>query len=149
MNSDDNKLGSPDIELAGLMIWIHDRQFPDTTDYWDANWLNVTVYCSKEGSNVKVNGNIIHLSELLQFLSGVKKLNKNLKGKAEMLCMEPYLSATLETGKHGHIDMAVNITPDHLHQKHTFRFEIDQSYLTKFISSCEATLEKYPIIGKP
>lgn len=149
MNADNTELGSPDIKIAGLSIWIHSRQFPDETDYWDANWLNVTVHCGEQGSDVTVNGNIIHLSEISQLLSGAIKLNKSLEGKAEMLCTEPELSVELEAEKLGHINMTVNITPDHLHQTHTFIFEIDQSYLTKLVSECETTLEKYPIIGKP
>ena len=35
-------LGEPDIKLAGLQIWVHGRQFPDSDDYWDGNWLYVT-----------------------------------------------------------------------------------------------------------
>ena len=75
------KLGQPAINIAGLDIWIHGRQFPDEKDYWDANWLNVTVRCGAKGSSVLVNGNIIHLSEISQLLSGAEKLYKNLKGK--------------------------------------------------------------------
>ncbi len=66
-----------------------------------------------------------------------------------MQCMEPNLSVELEAKKIGHINMTVFITPDHLCEKHTYLFEIDQSYLTKLISDCESVLEEYPILGKP
>lgn len=149
MNNYNEKLGQPAIKMAGLNIWIHGRQFPDSKDYWDANWLNVTVRCEAKGSSVLVNGNIIHLPEISHFLLGVEKLYKNLKGKAEMACMEPELSIELETEKLGHLKMSVNITPDHLYQKHNFVFEIDQSFLPKLITECKTTLEKYPVVGKP
>jgi hypothetical protein len=149
MNINNKELGEPDIHLAELTIWIHGRQFPDATDYWDANWLNVTVHCGGKASTVMISGNLIHLSEITQLLSGIKKLHKNLKGKAEMQCTEPNLSVELEAEKLGHIKMTVNITPDYLYEKHTYLFEIDQSYLTKFISECESVLEEYPILGKP
>lgn len=139
-------LGQPSIEIAGLRIWIHGRQFPDANDYWDANWLNVTVQCGAHGSSVLVNGNIIHLSEISHFLSGVEILYKNLKGQAKMDCMEPELNVELEAENLGHIKLTVNITPDHLYQQHTFVFEIDQSYLPKLISDSKGILEKYPVI---
>lgn len=143
------KLGQPAINIAGLDIWIHGRQFPDEKDYWDANWLNVTVRCGAKGSSVLVNGNIIHLPEISYFLSDVEKLYKKLKGQAKLECIEPELSIELEAENRGHIKMSVNITPDHMYQKHNFVFEIDQSFLPKLITDCKATLEKYPVIGKP
>ncbi len=149
MNNHNEHLGDPDIKLAGLEIWFHSRQFPDSKEYWDTNWMNVTVHCGAQGSNVRVQGSIIHLSEVSGFLSGLKPLYKNLKGKAQMLCMEPYLTIELEATSLGHIKMSVDITPDHLCQKHNFVFEIDQSYLPKLIFECEAIIKKYPIIGKP
>src|SRR5882724_344446 len=35
------QLGTPDIKLSGLQIWVHGRQFPNATDYWDGNWLRI------------------------------------------------------------------------------------------------------------
>ena len=46
------KLDVPDIKLAGLQIWIHSRQFPDTDDFWDGNWLNITAHCGADGASV-------------------------------------------------------------------------------------------------
>ncbi len=67
------KLGEPDIELAGLRIWVHGRQFPDNEDYWDANWLNITA-CGAQGATVRVSGNIIQLPEIAHLLTGAKAL---------------------------------------------------------------------------
>lgn len=143
-----DKLGTPDLELAGLQIWIHNRQFPNSGDYWDVNWINVTVHCGAQGSNVWVQGNFIHLSEISQFLSGVENINRDLKGKAELSCMEPHLYLKLEIKSLGHIEMEVDLTPDHLSQQHKFTFEIDQNYLPSIITSCKKILEQYPIKGK-
>lgn len=144
-----DQLGRPDICIAGLCVWIHCRQFPDSKDYWDVNWLNVSVRCGASGSSVIVNGSIIHLSEISFLLSGLEQLYKNLSGKANLECMEPELSIELEAENGGHIKMTVDITPDHTKQQHRYEFEIDQSYLPKIISECKAALEKFPIIGKP
>src|SRR5256885_6731459 len=38
------QLGTPDIKLGGLQVWVHGRQFPDAIDYWDGNWLRITAH---------------------------------------------------------------------------------------------------------
>ena len=40
------KLGQPDITVGALHIWIHERQFPESEDFWDGNWGNATAHCS-------------------------------------------------------------------------------------------------------
>jgi hypothetical protein len=32
------RLGEPDLVIAGLRVWVHGRQFPQAVDYWDGNW---------------------------------------------------------------------------------------------------------------
>ncbi|AQT67375.1 hypothetical protein STSP2_00519 [Anaerohalosphaera lusitana] len=113
------------------------------------NWLNVTVHCGENGASVRVSGDIIHSTELMTFLVGIERLSKTVKGQVEMACMEPYLSVVLKAGDCGHIEIQVDITPDPAKQKHSFIFEIDQSYLPKLITDCKKVLEEYPMIGKP
>lgn len=147
MKYDQEKLGKPDLQLSGLQIWIHGRQFPAAEDYWDGNWINVTAHCGADGASVWVSGNIIHLSEIRHLQTGVESVYQELKGKAELPCMEPELSVVLEAKNLGQIEMVVEITPNNLCQSHTFTFEIDQSYLPAFIKECEAVLSKYPVKG--
>lgn len=82
-------------------------------------------------------------------MAGAKTLYKNLQGKAELPCIEPELSVTLEAKSLGQILMTVEITPDNLSQSHKFIFEVDQSFLPKLIATCDEILKKYPIKGKP
>jgi hypothetical protein len=139
----------PDLKIMGLKIWVHHRQFPKAEDYWDGNWINVTALCEAQGASVRIDGNIIHLSEIERFISGADKVYQNLKGKAELSCMEPELSVGLEAKSLGQIEMVVDMTPDHLSQSHRFIFEVDQSYLPKLISDSRLILKKYPIKGSP
>ncbi len=141
------QLGKPDVQVSGLQIWIHGRQFPDLNDYWDGNWLRATVHCKAKGSSVWVSGPIIHLSELHGWLVSTQAMNESLKGEANLDCMEPELSVSLKAEGLGHINMEVNITPDHLSQDHKYHFEIDQSYLSELIKSCQAILQRYPVRG--
>lgn len=142
------QLGKPAIEISGLKIWVHGRQFPDMEDYWDGNWLRITAHCGAQGSSVWASGPIIHLSELHEWLISARKLNETLKGEANLECMEPELSVCIQSGSLGQMEMEVNITPDHLKQEHRFRFEIDQSYLPQLISQCSRVLELNHIRGE-
>ena len=141
------QLGDPDIKISGLEIWIHGRQFPDTEDYWDGNWLRVTVHCSADSSSVWANGTFIHLPELYGWYESTLELNDSLKGSAHLDCMEPNLSAIIKAKSLGQLTMEVNITPNHLEQEHKYLFELDQSYLPGFLSGCKKVLEKYPVKG--
>jgi hypothetical protein len=140
-------LGTPDLKLEGLQIWVHGRQFPDLHDYWDGNWLRVTAHCGGNGASVFTTGSIIHLPELDRWRSEAEVLLKDLKGEAKLACLEPELSVDLKSTSLGHITMEVSITPDHMIQRHWFRFDIDQTYLTPLIGQCQSILEGYPIRG--
>ena len=141
--------GPPAIAVGGLQIWVHGRQFPESEDYWDGNWLRVTANCGAAGADVWVSGAIIHLSELAEWLSGSERLQKELTGSARLNCMEPELHVDMEMKSAGQLLVTVNITPDNLTQRHEFKFDLDQSYLPNLISGCHQVLNNYPIMGTP
>jgi len=81
-------LGEPDLQIAGLRVWIHGRQFPDATDYWDGNWLRATAYCIYPESTVRVHGSIIHLGEIVGLLRSCERLYQTLEGRAALLSLQ-------------------------------------------------------------
>ena len=146
-NIDTEAFGVPDISMSGLKIWISGRQFENSTDFWDANWLIVTAQCSSSCSEVVAQGPIIHLSEVEQWISELQKLKKTIHGKAKLNCMEPELDVSIMLDKKGSGSLAVFITPDHLNEQHDFTFSVDQSYLPSLIRELQTILAKYPIKG--
>ncbi len=141
------ELGEPDLQIAGLQLWIHRREFPESKDYWDGNWLIVTVHCCAFGADVWVSGPILNLSELHQWMVECESMYASLLGEANIERMEPNLSVKLKMTQLGQIDMWVYITPNHLYQEHCFKFEIDQSYLLGLINSLKIIFRSYPIRG--
>jgi hypothetical protein len=141
-------LGEPDLSIAGLKIWIHKRQFPDSMDYYDGNWLYITATCADKNASVWINGPIILVTDIVFLLNGIETMYSQLSGEAELPCIEPELYVTMKSQKLGHIEMTVDITPDNLTQKHSFIFSIDQSYLQNAITDCKKILEKFPVKGK-
>jgi hypothetical protein len=140
-----DQLGPANISIAGFHLWVHNRQFPEATDYWDSNWVNITAHCRAKGAEVWVEGPIIHLSELDRWIEVCQEMHQRLAGEANLDCMEPELSVRLRMDNHGHIAMRVAITPDHLAQEHIFHFAIDQSYLPGLIGAGREILRNFPL----
>lgn len=141
-----DQLGDADLTVCGLRLWIHGRQFPDATDYWDGNWLRITAYCIYPHSAVRIqNDACVRLDELAGLLSGCERMYSTLSGKAELQCMESYLAVELLASTNGHVEVKLSVTPDHLKETHEYEDEIDQSFLPGIIRSCQAILTKYPI----
>jgi hypothetical protein len=140
-------IDDPDLTIAGLKIWVHGRQFPESGDYHDANWLFITAQCDAEGARVTATGPILQITEILHFLKSCEILATTLRGSAILPCREPNLAVELDAKSHGHIAITVEITPEHLSQWHRFEFDADQTYLPPIISGCRNLLKRFPIRG--
>ncbi len=141
-------MGEPHLRLAGLSLWVHGRQFPNDQGSWDGNWLNMTAHCKAEGAQVELSEPMLMTSDLENWRKSLRQLYDTLEGEARLDPMEPYLAVALKAKGKGHIDMAVEISPDHLNQRHQFKFELDQSYLSSLIRQLDQILEQYPVRGE-
>jgi len=148
LEHDEERLGPPSLRIVGLQLWIHGRQFPDAQDYWDDDWLNVTVHCSAYGASVWASGAILMVSDVARWLMECEGLYKRSHGEANFQPCEPNLLVTIRsTDRHGHLNMRVEITPDHMTQQHRFDFTIDQSFLPSLMAQCRAIIAEYPVRG--
>src|SRR5262249_8904413 len=103
MNSADlEHLGEPDLQVAGLRVWVHGRECPNAVDYWDGNVLRVTAYCKYPDSMVRVHGSLVHLREIVGLLRSCENLYQTLEGRAALECLEPNLGVELLAGTGGH-----------------------------------------------
>lgn len=137
----------PDLRLAGFSLWVFGRQYEDAQDYWDGNWLNVHAEMETNGATVKANGAILHLSELTGFVGQLEILNNSLTGEAALKCLEPNLGMVIRAQSLGHLDVMINITPDHMTERHEFVGTIDQTYLGPLLTNCRRILENFPLRG--
>jgi hypothetical protein len=153
----------PDIELAGLRIWIDSRKYPDHHDFWDGNWLNTTVHCSTENSLVKslvrFSGDILRNTEIAEWLNSLEKLNEALSdeanaglevipGEANLYPLENYFTVKMKTETYQRVSIKVDIFPKDIFERHYFEFWLDQSCINDLIESCRNILTKFPIRGK-
>jgi len=141
-----DQLGAPAIRLAGFQLWVHGRQFPDSQDCWDGNWLNVTAHCDAAKGSVWASGAILDTVSILRFHDGLTALHRTLRGEAVLGSHEPNLMVRVDTAdRAGHLRVRVEITPEHLEQGHWFEFAIDQTYLPPVIAQCASVLKAFPI----
>lgn len=141
--------GEPDLKLAGLSLWVLKRQFPGADDYWDGNWLDIRAGVEASGAYVEIGGPWLRTDELSRFAEQLTALDRDVTGTAELACMEPALHAKIVCGTLGHMEVTIEISPDHMTQSHQFIFLIDQTYIRHVVADCKRILEGYPVIGRP
>ena len=140
-------LGESDLTLGGLRLWVHGREFEDASDYWDGNWLRVSMRCEYPGAQVSLDGPVLHLGDLRSFLSQVEELHATFHGSAQLACIEPNLQVGLVIDGKGRVRVTIDITPNHLQQNHRFVDELDQTHLRPVMAACRTILSRYPIRG--
>ena len=140
--------GEADLNVAGFQLWVHGRQFPESEDYYDGNWLRVTAHCGASGASVWAQGAILMVTDIAGFGDQCAAMLCGDSKSADLDPLEPELKVSLEAaGRLGHVRAQVEITPDHLAQAHRFEFEVDQSYLPGIIQQCLAIAQEFPIRG--
>ena len=139
----------PDVKLAGLSLWALSREFPESDDYWDGNWIHILARVEASGAQVEVQGPYVRSDELAAFQDQLVTMHRDLKGIAELRCLEPSLKAKVTCSSLGHMEVAIDITPDHLSQSHHFVFGIDQTYLAAALAGCRRVLERFPVKAAP
>jgi hypothetical protein len=98
-------------------------------------------------ARVKCDGPILMTTDIKQFRDQLTVMVDTLAGEATLMGLEPELNVVLKMQKRGHVEGVIEITPDHLNQHHRFTVEADQSYLPALVLSCDAILERFPVIN--
>jgi hypothetical protein len=92
VETDIENLGVPDVEIGGLQIWTHSRKYPEHENFWDVNWLNSTFHCRAQGAAVWISGDILHNTEIAEWLVALEDLNSTLSGEAILPTLERYVN---------------------------------------------------------
>ncbi len=141
-------LGEPALKVAGFQLWVHGREWPESEEYYDGNWLRVTAHCGASGASVWTQGAVLMVSDIAGFGDECAAMLAGDSKSAALEPLEPELKVSLEAADRlGHIRAQVEITPNHLAQAHRFEFEVDQSYLPSIIKQCSEIVQEYPSRG--
>lgn len=145
-----HSLGKPDLTLGGLRLWIHGREFPDSTDYYDLNWLVISAICEARGARVWLErAPALMTEELQRWLHALEQLLQGKRRRAALDPMEPYLNITVRDARpHGVWEVEVCLPPDNVNQQHRFRFEVSGEELNRLVQQLRGILERYPVVGE-
>lgn len=139
----------PDLQIGGLSLWVERRQYPDSSDYWDGNWLVVRVLMEAPGASVRCQGPILMTADFARFRDELAAAYERIAGEATLEGLEPDLRVVLKVDRLGRMAADVELNPDQGKQIHRFSLELDQSYIPPVLQSCERLLQLYPVVGLP
>jgi hypothetical protein len=133
----------PDLHVAGLELWVPWRRWHFLPGPGE-DWSVVTAECSGAGAAARMTGPIVSSTDFRAFLESAAAFLVGDVSEAKFEPREPNLNFTLRwTDAVGHLDLLVNVTPDHLTQSHHFRFDLDQTYVDPLRRACERILARY------
>jgi hypothetical protein len=136
----------PSLILGGLNMWVLGRAFPDSTDWWDQELLEIRAVCRASGAVVTATGAILRASDISHLLAGLESMHRWETNNVEMAPLEPNLAVRVARGARGEITIEVRITPDHVAQSHLFSFDADLTYLAEPIGQCREILRSFPVV---
>lgn len=107
----------PNLRFAGFSLWVLGREFPDSHDFWDGNWLLVRARMEAPDGCVEARGPIIHASALEAFANQLALLDAALIGDAALDCIAPDLHIAFCGERLGRVVAAIWIAADHMTQR--------------------------------
>ncbi|MCZ2259936.1 WapI family immunity protein [Sporosarcina sp. G11-34] len=130
-------------------IEILSRSYPNSSDYWDVNWIDSKIKAEIPGYLVHFKADL-RTDELRDFVNELKLMNRQLKGRAELNNLEGYIYFGCDMNNVGQITWAGEACyPAGYGAVLNFEFKSNQSYLDSLIKELDAILAVFPVIGKP
>ncbi len=143
----EEQLGKPNLELKGLKIWIHRREFPDSS------WLYASVFCSQDNTEVWIReDSFIRNDDFEYFRHGLENYLKNPEvpayfGTAEQV---PVLDIEIYSESANNLLMKVKITvnepPIIGFKTYQFQFKVNKDDLQSLLSQLNRILLEYPLL---
>jgi hypothetical protein len=135
----------PSLVLGGLSLWVLDKAFPESVEWYDGTWLQVRAECNAPGSTVTSNGPLLTAEDIGRLLVGMEAMQRREAGSAELSPLEPNLVVSLTGSSRGRLRIDVRISPDSMTQEHRFFFDTDVAYLADPIEQCREILRRFPV----
>jgi hypothetical protein len=140
VSADEGRLVS--IEVSG-------REHPDTSDYWDGNWLSsrVTVHAGGFHGAFDVS---LRAEEFARMRDGIRACMTDFKGAFVFETMEDQLSIVAKGNGRGHFTAKCYARDAAgIGNLLTFELSFDQTRLEPLASELDALLRACPVIGTP
>src|SRR5437016_203711 len=94
-----------------LALTVHGRQFPDSADFWDGNWLTCDVEVAV-GAFRGAFGRTVRNEELEQFRRQLEQLYERLTGDAALQTLEDWIDLQVRGDGRGHFAVNCRLCDD-------------------------------------
>jgi hypothetical protein len=132
-----------------LVLTVHGRSIPHSSDYWDGNWLACTAEVAAGAFRGSLDG-LRRNEDIARFLDRVAELYERLTGEALFDALEGWLDLRLIGDGHGHIEARGQLCDDSGRGNVLeFRLCFDQTYLPLLMAQLQATIAAFPVLGNP
>lgn len=139
---------TPSLEIRGFRLSVLGWQFAEATDDWDSNWLRVSATYAGLGSRIDLSGSFLDTVSFARFAEELASMQVTLTGSATLASVEPNLALALNfSDQLGHIEATLEMTADHMAERHSFKFGIDQSDLPQLTKQIEVIRAAFPVRG--
>ena len=130
------------ISIGQLSLNILGYSYPDATNSFDADWLDVQVKCHTEYADISFSGVYLPYTQLVQFGDDVERVYKGQTNVARFEPMEPSVIIELKKfGSLGGIVFSLELEPVlGGAERYVFEFQIDQSFLPEVVSSIKSAM---------
>lgn len=108
---------------------------------------HMSVKCKGVHSYAAIDHGLALTEQLFVWRDGLKKMYERLEGACDFSIVDPGFGISIECQKLGQLNVTVDISANLVSESHTFKYEIDQSYLPPVIQTLLAFLEAPPKIG--
>jgi len=140
-----------DSEKDHLIITVNGRAHPDSTDYWDGNWLLCEIHMVSGAFTGDISHDVhLRVDEFKSFFEEVDDLYKSLKGTAKYSSLEQWIQLEISGDGRGHMLAKGCVIDKHIEgNKLNFSIHFDQTALPKTLIGLRDLLSQYPLIGQP
>ena len=135
-------------EKTKVEIDVLTREYPNSSSYWDVNWVISNVKVEIPGYYVNFTASL-RTDEIRDFVNELKSMNRYLTGKAILKNLDSFIHFEGEMDKLGHIDWSGETCyPAGSGAVLSFEFVSDQSHLINLIKELEDIIYVFPVIGE-
>ena len=136
-------------ELEQVEIVVHGYERPDSTDYYDANWLSceVSVAVGKFRGETRC---ALWTVDFRSFAKSLRELESNLAGSAEFTTMEEQFTLSLKGDGRGRFELVGEVIdrPGRGNGNSLrWRFDVDQCQVTDFRGQIKRVVSSFPVGG--
>lgn len=129
-----------------LQILVDNFAYPDSTDFWDGNWINTRIKIKVGGFTGDYKAQLRNV-DFLDFKNGLARLYDKLDGYANFNCLEDYLQIKIKGDGLGHFsaDCLANDNPGIYGHELKFSIDFDQTEIQSLTKMIDDILIRFPI----